>query len=142
MVTRTKGNIIPALRYRNAPAAIEFLCKAFGFERRAVYQPSDTQVDHAQLVLGGDMIMLGSASNDGDYAKWVSPLKSPDDAGTQGIYVVIDDCDAHHARAKAAGARILRPPTDEDYGGRGYTCRDLEGNVWSFGTYDPWATSS
>jgi uncharacterized glyoxalase superfamily protein PhnB len=142
MVTTTKGNIIPALRYRDAPAAIDFLCKAFGFERHAVYQSSDTQVDHAQLVLGNGMVMLGSASNEGEYAKWVSPLKTPDDAGTQGVYIVIDDCDAHHARAKAAGARILRPPTDEDYGGRGYTCRDLEGNVWSFGTYDPWATSS
>ena len=141
MVTKAKGNIIPALRYRNAPAAIDFLCTAFGFERHAVYQSRDDHVDHAQLVLGNGMIMLGSASSDGEYAKWVSPLRSPDDAATQGIYVVVDDCDAHHARAKAAGARILRPPTDEDYGGRGYTCRDPEGNVWSFGTYDPWASS-
>ncbi len=142
MVTKTRGNIIPALRYRNAPAAIDFLCDAFGFERHAVYQSSDTQVDHAQLVLGNDMIMLGSGSNEGDYAQWVRPLSSPDAPATQGIYIVIDDCDAHHARAKAAGAKILRAPTNEDYGGRGYTCRDLEGNVWSFGTYDPWAAST
>jgi uncharacterized glyoxalase superfamily protein PhnB len=60
---------------------------------------------------------------------------------TQGIYIVVDDCDAHCDRARKSGALILRDPLDEDYGGRGYTCRDLEGHVWSFGTYDPWAAS-
>ena len=56
---------------------------------------------------------------------------------TAAIYVVLDDPDAHHARAVEAGAQIIRPPTDQDYGGRTYEARDLEGNVWSFGTYDP-----
>ena len=58
---------------------------------------------------------------------------------TQSAYVLVDDCDRHHARAVSAGADVVKPPEDQDYGGRLYICRDLEGHVWSFGTYDPWA---
>ena len=139
MAATTKASIIPAFRYRDGRAAIDFLCRAFGFERHAVYEgPGDT-IAHAQLVLGHSMIMLGSATNEGEYAQWVNPPASRDAVTTQGLYVVVSDCDAHCARARAAGAVILREPQNEDYGGRGYTCRDLEGHVWSFGTYDPWA---
>jgi uncharacterized glyoxalase superfamily protein PhnB len=139
MASTTKATIIPAFRYRDAHAAIDFLCRGFGFERHAVYEGPDGTIAHAQLVLGPSMIMLGSATNDGDYGQWVKPPASRDAATTQGLYVVVDDCDAHCARARAAGAVIVREPENEDYGGRGYTCRDLEGHVWSFGTYDPWA---
>ena len=139
MATGTKATIIPAFRYRDARAAIDFLCKAFGFERHAVYEGPDNTIAHAQLVLGDSMIMLGSAANEGEYGQWVKPPASRDAATTQGTYVVVADCDAHCARARNAGAIILRAPQNEDYGGRGYTCRDLEGHVWSFGTYDPWA---
>ena len=138
MATTTKAAIIPAFRYRDAHAAIDFLCRAFGFERHAVYDGPDGSVAHAQLVLGSSMIMLGSASNEGEYADWVKPPASREAATTLGLYVIVGDCDAHCARARAAGALILREPVDEDYRGRGYTCRDLEGHVWSFGTYDPW----
>ena len=55
------------------------------------------------------------------------------------VYVVVDDADAHFARAKAAGAQIVREPVTQDYGGRDYTCKDPEGHVWTFGTYDPMA---
>ena len=67
----------------------------------------------------------------------------PRDAGgvTMGVYVIVEDADAHFARAKAAGAEIAREPVTQDYGGRDYTCKDPEGNVWTFGTYDPWAVS-
>jgi uncharacterized glyoxalase superfamily protein PhnB len=58
---------------------------------------------------------------------------------TQGAYVIVEDADAHHERALAAGAEILLELVDQDYGGRGYTCRDPQGHVWSFGTYGPWA---
>jgi uncharacterized glyoxalase superfamily protein PhnB len=136
-----KTNIIPSLRYRDAPAAIDFLCEAFGFERHAVYEGPRNTIAHAQLVLGSGMVMLGSASNEGEYSEWVRPPSGTDSVTTQGIYVVVDDCDAHYARAKASGARILLEPRDEEYGGRDYTCRDPEGHVWSFGTYDPLATS-
>jgi uncharacterized glyoxalase superfamily protein PhnB len=139
MVTTTKASIIPAFRYRDGHAAIDFLCRAFGFERHAVYEGPGGTIAHAQLVLGPNMIMLGSATNDGEYDRWVKPPDSRDAVTTQGLYVVVDDCDAHCARARAAGEVILREPENEDYGGRGYTCRDLEGHVWSFGTYDPWA---
>jgi uncharacterized glyoxalase superfamily protein PhnB len=57
---------------------------------------------------------------------------------TQSSYVVVADPDAHYRTAKAAGAEIVMDIVDQDYGGRGYTCRDLEGHVWSFGSYDPW----
>ncbi len=140
MAART--NIIPSLRYRDAPAAIDFLCKAFGFERHAVYEGPRNSIAHAQLVLGNGMIMLGSATNEGEYSQWVGAPSSTDAVTTQGIYVVVEDCDAHFARARAAGARILIEPRDEEYGGRDYTCRDLEGHVWTFGTYDPLAATA
>jgi uncharacterized glyoxalase superfamily protein PhnB len=139
MPAGTKAVVIPALRYRDARAAIDFLCAGFGFTRHAVYDGPGNTIAHAQLVLGNSMIMLGSAADEDDYAKWVKPPATREAVTTQGIYVVVADCDAHCAQARRAGAVILREPTDEDYGGRGYTCRDLEGNVWSFGTYDPWA---
>ena len=69
-------------------------------------------------------------------------MRPPSELGgrcTQGAYAIVDDADAHHARALAAGAEILLALEDQDYGGRGYTCRDPQGHVWSFGTYDPWA---
>jgi len=139
MAATTKARIIPAFRYRDGQAAIDFLCRAFGFERHAVYEGPGGTIAHAQLVLGHNMIMLGSATAGGEYDRWVQPPASRDAVTTQGLYVVVDDCDVHCARARAAGAVILREPENEDYGGRGYTCRDLEGHVWSFGTYDPWA---
>jgi uncharacterized glyoxalase superfamily protein PhnB len=58
---------------------------------------------------------------------------------TQGLYVTVDDVDAHAERARSAGADIFLEPADQSYGGRGYSCRDPEGNLWSFGSYDPWA---
>lgn len=132
--------IIPGLRYRNAPAAIEWLCKAFGFEKHLVVPGPDNTIAHAQLTFGHSMIMLGTGqvhAND-EYGRL---MKHPDEIGgvnTQGAYVIVADADAHYARAKAAGAAIVLDIKDQDYGGRGYTCRDLEGHVWSFGTYNPW----
>jgi uncharacterized glyoxalase superfamily protein PhnB len=131
------ASIIPCLRYRDAPAAIEFLCNAFGFERQAVYPDDEGGIAHAQLTLGQSMIMLGSHREDGFGALQVVP----DGPVTQSAYVVVADADAHHARAVAAGAVVVLPLQTEDYGGRGYSCRDPEGHVWNFGTYDPWAAS-
>lgn len=133
----TKANIIPTMRYRDAAAAIEWLCRAFGFEEHLVVPGDAGTIAHAQLVLGDGMIMLGSARDDA----WGALVKPPRDRGgaTGAVYVVVEDADAHHARAAAAGAEIVEPLEDKEYGGRGYGCRDLEGQVWSFGTYDPWA---
>jgi uncharacterized glyoxalase superfamily protein PhnB len=133
----TASAVIPALHYQAAPAAIEFLCRAFGFEKKAVYEGEGGTIAHAELTLGNGMVMLGSAK-DTEYGKL---LVRPRAAGgvTMSVYVVVEDADAHFARAKAAGAEITREPVTQDYGGRDYTCKDPEGNVWTFGTYDPWA---
>lgn len=136
-----KPAIIPCFRYRDAPAAIDFLCDAFGFERHAVYADDQDPsiIHHAQLTDRGNMIMLGSA-RDSDYAR-KGRIRTAAEAGgtTVAPYVVVDDVDAHAARARAAGAGIFSEPADQDYGGRVYSCFDPEGNVWSFGSYDPWA---
>jgi uncharacterized glyoxalase superfamily protein PhnB len=126
-------NIFPAIRYQDALAAIDWLTKAFGFEKHFVVPSSGGNVAHAELQLGRGMIMLGSK---GDPVA----TQNPWDAIEQGIYVCIADVDAHYARAKAAGAEIVRPLQDTDYGAREYSVRDLEGHLWSFGTYDPYAT--
>lgn len=132
--------LIPCLRYADAPAAIDFLCRAFGFERQAVYtdEGDPSIVHHAQLLLHGQMIMLGSDRPGGvtELYRW----KTPEQAGciTQCICAVIDDPDAHCARARAAGAEILTEPADnQGYPGRAYNVRDCGGHVWNFGSYDP-----
>src|SRR5262245_2621666 len=135
---KTGSHVVASMRYRDAPAAIEWLCRAFGFEKHLVVPGENGTIAHAQLVFGNGMIMLGSARDD----EWGKTVKTPADVGgvvTGAVYVIVADVDGHHARAAAAGARITEPPTDRDYGGRGYGCRDLEGYVWSFGSYDPWA---
>ncbi|MCJ0825223.1 VOC family protein [Luteimonas sp. 50] len=137
MASGNGSSIVPALRYRDAPAAIEWLCRAFGFERRAVYVDGDI-VLHAQLVFGNGMVMLSSAGNDG---AWNALMAQPDETGlreTQSPCVIVADVAAHHARAKAAGATIVIDIADQEYGGRGYGCRDPEGHLWWFGSHDPW----
>jgi uncharacterized glyoxalase superfamily protein PhnB len=126
--------IFPGLFYDDAPAALEWLTRAFGFvQRMAVPGPNGT-IAHAELTLGSGVIMLGSAKPD---EGWVSPRSLP--AVNQVTSVYVDDPDAHYARAKAAGAQIVREPRDEDYGARGYLTRDLEGHYWYFGNYRPGA---
>ena len=129
--------VIPSFRYDDAPGMIDFLCDAFGFERNLVVPDGDGGVAHAQLTLGGGMIMLGSARED-DFGALVVTAKA---AGviTSSPYVVVPDVDAHCARARAAGAEIVMAPADQDYGGRLYAARDPEGQLWNFGSYDPWA---
>jgi uncharacterized glyoxalase superfamily protein PhnB len=131
------GRIVPALRYRNAKVAIDWLCKAFGFEKKMVVPGEGGSIAHAELTLGNGMIMLGDAET--EYGHLVAaPLKGQ--SVTQGLYVVVADVDGHYARAKAGGAEIVLELKTQDYGGRDYTCRDLESHVWTFGTYDPWVS--
>jgi uncharacterized glyoxalase superfamily protein PhnB len=133
----TKATVIPCLRYRHAPAAIEWLCQAFGFEKHLVVPGEGDTIVHAQLSFGNGMIMLGSVL-DTEFGRL---MKQPDEIGgaeTQTAYVIVSDADAVYARAKAAGARIVLDIKDEDYGGRGFSCRDIEDHLWNFGTYDPW----
>ncbi|HCF99794.1 MAG TPA: glyoxalase [Chloroflexi bacterium] len=119
----------PTLRARDARALIRFLVDAFGFEETVVYGEGD-RVDHAQLSWPpGGGVMLGSAPVSGSEDPWaVTP-------GTFAAYVVTDDPDALFARAKAAGAPVVRELHETDYGSRDFAVRDPEGNLWSFGTY-------
>lgn len=131
------STIIPCLRYRDARAAIDWLQRAFGFEPQAVYADGDV-VYHAQLVHGRGMIMLGSVENG---SEWGKHSVQPDEVGgrqTQSACVIVADPDAHYARAIAAGAQVVIDIADQDYGGRGYACRDPEGYLWWFGSYNPW----
>ena len=135
----TTANIIPCLRYRNASAAIEWLCRAFGFEKHSVYPNPDGTIAHAQLSFGNGMIMLGSVYE--KETEWGRLIKQPDeigDAATQSAYISVDDADVIYNMAKAEGAKIAVEIKDEDYGGRVFSCYDLEGHLWNFGTYDPW----
>jgi uncharacterized glyoxalase superfamily protein PhnB len=130
--------VIPSMRYQDAPAMIEWLCKALGFEKNAVYPNPDGTIAHAQLTFGKGMIMLGSVNNNSPYSELI---KQPSEVGaeTQSSYLVAADCDAVYATAKAAGAEMVMDIKDMDYGGRGFTCRDPEGHVWSIGSFNPWA---
>lgn len=135
-----KSSVIPALRYRNALAGIEWLCKAFGFEKNAVYMGEDDIVAHAQLTFGNGMIMLGSLQNGTEYSK---QMVQPDEIGmreTQHACLIVSDADAIYATAKAAGAEMVTDLKEMDYGGKAFSCRDPEGHLWSIGTYDPWET--
>lgn len=132
------SSVVPSMAYRNAPEAIEWLCRVFGFEKHAVYPGPDNTILHSELTLGGGMIMVGSAMKEGPFSHLV---KHPDEIGgveTHTINLVVDDADAVYARAKAAGAQIVFDIEDQHYGGRSFTCRDLEGRLWNVGTYDPW----
>jgi len=135
---QTRATVIPAMRYHDAPKAIEWLCQAFSFEKHLVVPGPGNTIAHAQLAFGNGMIMLGSAQ-DSEYGKLVTHPSEIGGLETQTAYVVVADVDAHYAQAKKAGAKIVIDIKDEDYGGRDYTCRDLEGHVWTFGSYDPWA---
>lgn len=120
------SNAIPGFLYDNAPAAIDWLCEVFGFDRHAVYAGEGNQIHHAELTLDGEgMIMLGSAREGVPKA-------------ASSVSLIVADADAVYARALTAGAKIVLPIEDKPYGGRGFACEDTEGNTWHVGTYNPW----
>jgi uncharacterized glyoxalase superfamily protein PhnB len=123
-------SIYPSLRYRDARAAIDFLCEAFGFAEKEVHAGADGVIGHAELSGFGGIVMLGTEPEGGD-PRWGTH------AGQSWLYLSTEDPDALHDRALAAGAQIVRELTDTDYGSRDFSARDPEGNLWSFGTYAP-----
>lgn len=125
---RTTATIFPAMGYADAPAALRFLKEAFGFTEKAVYPTADGKIAHAELQHGNGIVMFGSHRDEPG-----NPWAKSD----FGLYVFVEDVDAHHARAAAAGAEIVQPPHDTPYGSREYHARDCEGRLWSFGTYRP-----
>lgn len=124
-------SIYPVLRYTDPATAIHFLVDAFGFSEHQVHKGPDGEIAHAELSLGNGMVMLGP-SGGGEAVL---------DTGAQSIYVVAPDVDLHD-RAVAAGAEIVYPLTDQDYGSRDFSAKDPAGNVWSFGTYRPTLTGA
>ena len=133
----TRVTTIACLRYHDAPAAIDWLCTAFGFEKQLVVPDSDGGIAHAQLSYGNGMVMLGTVV-DSEYGRLMKQPGEIGNANTQSCYLVVNDADAVYRQAREAGAEIVLDIKDEDYGGRGFTCRDPEGHIWSLGTYDPW----
>jgi uncharacterized glyoxalase superfamily protein PhnB len=119
-------SIHPTLRYQDPDAAIAFLRDALGFTVAAAHRDDSGAVQHAELAQSGGAVLIG-------------PRREGDrfDTGRAVIYVVVDDVDAHHDRALAAGAEVIMGLTDQDYGSREYAAVDGEGNVWSFGTHRP-----
>ena len=132
-----KANIIPGMRYRDAPAAIDWLCDILGFERHLVVPNEDGTIAHAQLVLGNGMIMLGSA-REGEFDDIVGP-SSPEGTLTQSAYIVVNDIPALYESVKASGANIVMELTEQHYGGSLFAVRDPEGQLWNVGSYNPWA---
>lgn len=128
------GNLYPCFCYSDAPRAIEFLERAFGFRRRLVVPGPNGTVMHSELEFEGGVIMVSSPKPE---RKWAGA--SAQSSRSAALCVRVADPDAHCARAKAAGAEITQPVKDEEYGSRGYMARDPEGNEWYFGTYTPGA---
>ena len=129
---RSPSDIYPSLTYDDAPAAIDWLCRAFGFTKRFVVPGPGGRVEHSELSLGTGVVMIGSPKP--EYG-WLSPKAAG--GASQAISVCVDDPDAHHAIAVAAGAQVVRELRTEEYGARGYMARDPEGHLWYFGTYRP-----
>jgi uncharacterized glyoxalase superfamily protein PhnB len=123
-------NIFPALRYKDGQAALRWLEEAFGFTRQVAHPNLDGSLAHAQMTHGAGMIMLGSGGKADPQNPWSTE--------SLGVYVQVDDIDAHYARAKAADAEIVRELADTSYGAREYSAHDLDGHLRSFGTYNPW----
>jgi len=119
-------SLYPTVRYDDARAAIAFLTEAFGFEVKEIHDGPDGKVEHAELAHGGHVVMVGTEVGEGPYT-----------SGPVTVYVVVEDADAAHDRAKAAGAEIVAPLADQDYGSRDFAARDPGGHVWAFGTYRP-----
>ena len=129
MPERNTPRIAPMLVYEDAPAAIEFLCKAFGFEERYRLPMPDGRIGHAELSYDGNTVMLASEYPEMGLS---SPKKLP--ALHCQIHVYVDDVDAHFQRARGAGAVVTAEPADQEYGDRNYRAVDPEGTRWIFST--------
>jgi uncharacterized glyoxalase superfamily protein PhnB len=129
--TTSTTYVWPTMTFRDAPAALRFLEQAFGFRRTAWYtrEGDPSIVEHAEMRWpAGGGIMFGTAGKDDSPFSKRAP-------GSASVYLVTDDPDGLYARAKAAGAEVIRELNDTDYGSRDFAVRDPEGNIWSFGTY-------
>lgn len=143
-MTETGGlhatRVVPLMRYRDLPKAISWLSEAFGFEPHYTASDEDGKLIYAQMIYGNGMVMLGPV-RDSDFDDLLS---QPDEIGgteTQSCYLVVADIEAHYTRAKEAGAEIALDVQSDETGGRAYSCRDCEGHLWNFGTFNPWQST-
>jgi uncharacterized glyoxalase superfamily protein PhnB len=136
----SKYGAVPAMSYKDANAAVSFLTTAFGFKEHFVYRDENNLVHHAELSLGNAMIMIGPYRPESDFGKMTGTPAETNGLNTQTAYIIIDEVDNHYKNAKANGAKIVMDIKDEDYGGRGYSCKDPEEYIWSFGSYNPYTS--
>lgn len=140
-----KGNtitVIPSVLYRDANAGIEWLKSVLGFTEHVVYRNAEGVVEHAELLLGNGMLMLGTAGRNKETADWMALPAEVGGKNTGVIYLIVSNCTPVWERAVASGAELLMPLQTMSYGGQAFTVRDPEGHVWSLGEYDPWAVTS
>lgn len=131
----SSANIIPALRYKDAPKAIAWLCDVLGFKRHVVFE-SEGIVHHAELTFGNGMIMIGS-SRDSPFDDLTKIPAEINNYNTQSPYIYVDDLYNFYNNVKKKGVKIVLPLKQEPHGS-GFTCRDPEGYLWSFGDMNPW----
>jgi uncharacterized glyoxalase superfamily protein PhnB len=124
----SKPSIFPVFRYNDARAAVDWLIQAFGFQKHAEHAGPNGTIAHAELKFGPSVVGISSAAPPTSDNPW-SHIR-------QAIYACVPDIDAHYERAKSAGADIVMPIRDMDYGSREYSARDSEGFLWAFGTYE------
>jgi len=128
--------VVPTITYRNTTAMVEWLCDTFGFRRQLVVKGDSGEIKHAELTFGESMIIVGAVQN----SPFEKLVVHPDQIGgveTQTCYLIVPNVEAHYAKVKAKNAEIIFEVEVEDCGGQGYACRDPEGHLWMFGTYDP-----
>ena len=138
---KSGGIIIPSLCYQDARGAIDWLCEYFGFKPNLIVEGEDPDhIAHAQLILRNGMVMISSTRSHDDLGKIFRPPGS-DGSVTHIAHVVWPDeeLDSLYAEAQRGGAKITMPLEEQEYGGRNFVCRDPQGQIWSFGSYDPWA---
>ena len=127
--------IVPYLYYEDGGAAVDYLCKVFGFEERLVTRRGDGSLLHAEVEIGDDVVMLGTPVDEAGSPKSQQVLR---DSGVRhgSVMCFVDDIDAHYERACTHGADIHSKLRQQDYGPRSYSAADLEGHVWHFSSQD------
>ena len=128
--------IIPRMRYKDAPEAIKWLCKAFGFEEHLIAPAEDDMIAHAQLTFGNGMIMVGSFRDD-KFIEHQKPPSALEGYNSQSPYIIVEDIDKHYNCAVESGAEVIVSLKEQDYGGEYYSCKDPEGFLWHFGMLQP-----
>ncbi len=136
-MSKTYPTIIPTLLYKDAHAAVDWLCQTFGFTKKVVFEAADGTVANAQLTFGNGMIMLSTRRVVG-FGQFIKTPHEMDGFNCMTPFIIVEQIDEHYQKAVAAGAEIIMELETVDTR-KGYTCRDLEGYIWSFGNYNPWS---